>query len=352
MNWHFSIVFLIFLPVFVNAKFTIEDAHCNQEAFNLEHTISLGVVTDWIVQITVNLQLIMYPHRSNEYLTLYNGSGDRLDTLYPGIKNFRTFQHLEQLSPDELLSKVSFGGQRSENVIKIYSYIYKKNEISYFQQQFDSKIGPTETLGAKTDQSIIKLISLWTTNTDSKLLNDNTKMYNYHLASVEGSDTYSFYWTVDLNYYQGFTVCYDGTKMKKANTCPRDNKDWINSIRFGFFFRYKIYFVSVVEKKIWSIDEQFVIGQEFSLVEENYETFFNCKYEASYIPDRNSTNSTLIPEPVKTTTKYNWKTLVLIIILLFILIIIFVVILQLIPGKKHKKDRKKRRRVLSSWYSS
>lgn len=289
MSWFFILLLLSssFSSILVNmlkipVRYPFENVHCGQNEFNLDHTLSLGIIGNWIGQLTVNFTLIMYPHRSNHYLTMFGGIGNQLDKLYPKIQQLKTFNMMTNVSLPNLPTTVSFSIQKDvkTKLLNIYGYIHKNGRLNYFIQRFNQGINPKEYLNIKTHLSFIKIISFWTGMADSNVINNQTNLFNLHLASTTNHDAYFLFPNQDLNIPHRF-ICFTGNSLQVSinwlTDCTGD-KYWLSKIRFGFFFNKKIYLVSVLEKKVWSISEEFIVNQDgiFLLKEENYSDLFNC----------------------------------------------------------------------------
>lgn len=310
MFWCWLLV--LSFSLFVNGNYPIRSAHCHRNEFNLQNTLSIGIVDNWIVQITINLELIMYPRQSTEFLTLSRGYGGKLEELYPAIKNIQAYQLMKPMNPSDLLLRVAIAVQKDakKSLFNIYGYVYIHKDTYYFIQPFNGTGKPTAHSNFEI-HFYRKIISIWTAN---GIGNGNFHYNNLHLA-MTAKHEYVLLKSANLRSLHGF-FCFNRTAIKLTEyfvpNCIQ-NKYWIYDIRFIFIFRSRIHFVSIKLKRVWSVNQNIILkmNQYYPLQEENYFNLFNCTLDDNYI----NTDS------IQFNPKIFWLIILTTIVLIIILII-------------------------------
>lgn len=327
MAWYYYILFASFILSVDAKKFPIVNASCKQVDYNLDHTLAMGIVNEFIVQVTINLELIMYPYSSLPYFTLSQGTGGKLDSLYPELKNLKTYRLMQQLAINDLPSRVSFSVQNEANGLNIYGFLYFDKDLKYFKQPFNqSSIYPIEYT-KKRSFTYTKIISFWTGN--------DTEFTMVQLVAVENMAPYILHYTNRRNQNQMIVfVCFNGHSLMSMSTLSPDcigSKDWIKEIRFGFIYNQRFYLVSINKKQIWHINKKFILNSNeyFPLKNEKFNRLFNCNVEKIMIKNNNDKESSNI-------IRILFITLGFFISLTVIIIIICIIFRQCSQMKKEK----------------
>lgn len=312
-----------------------ENVDCSQNEYSLENTISMGVVDNEIVQITNKLQIVKYPSRSYYYLTGYDGNGGPMANIYPKFSNLETFKMIQA---SNTTANFTFVVQKplikSDYEIIGLMWFYPQGSISYFFQRYDGNENVTEYRNRSNYlTNTINVIPVWTGNEGLKIVEifdtedeNNLERITYwhrlYFVIQENNRQVVLARSERLDSVHGY-ICqmYDGTAivMYKDPVKCSANLKWFKTLKFAFFLNNRIYFVSVIDRKIWSTSLEFMKDSDRpgTIREEDFDSLIVC-----------------VPSILNRATD-NWLLTILIILLL-----IFLCCCLIYCCKKRKNIRK------------